>query len=559
MKTYTLLIVLVIMLSCCSCNTTHHRDSFKNTNSNLALFCKVWGFLKYYHSDIGGGSVNWDSTLVMNIEIVKSLQSANSIKKFYEELIPSCIESNQFNLSDIKDSLVYDNLNISWIYDTSIFSLNTIRRLDCIYHNSYEFDSKYISKNEWVKNPIFDKDTLYNHEIHPNEKIRLLSLFRYWNIINYYYPYKYMAEISWDSVLNQFIPVFIGARDDIEYHLAVCKLTAMINDNHAYTTSEILEQNYGNRFLPVKLEFIEGKTIISETYSDSLARLNSLKVGDLVRKINTFSTDEIRDSLSVYFSGSNYLSVQNTISYFLPRSSDTILILELCRKDSIFSINCPTYGRAFLSGERKKKANKLAIDTLTKSIAYVDLSEITYENINPIISKLLGFEYLILDLRNNCQFIIFDLCNLLFEKQFIFYSFTTPIYQKPGLYTFQIGEPGGPETINPNHYKGKIIVLIDNGTQSVGEFTAMALLIHENSISIGNASAGADGNVSLITLPGNIKTYISGIGIYWPDGRITQRCGILPTFIVNQQIGGTKINQDDILQYAKKYAKSIDN
>lgn len=556
MRTYIYSISFVLILLFCGCNKYNQPKSSQNTVNNLALFCKVWGFLKYYHSDVGGGIINWDSVLVNNIERIQSLHSSDSLKQFFDEIVPLCHETLHFQLSDLEDSIVYDNASVLWIYDTNIFSSKTIKRLDCIYHNSYAFESNYISKNEWVKNPIFDQDTFYNHIPFPNNKIRLLSLFRYWNIINYYYPYKYLTDVPWDSVLYQFIPKFYNATDTIEYHLQVCKLTAMINDNHAYTSSDIIENNYGNRFLPVKFQLVEGRTIIADTYSDSLAELNNLTIGDLIYRINNISIEDIRDSLHLYFSGSDSLSIQNTISYFLSRSPNVSMQLDVCRDDSIFSVICPTYQRSLLSKERKKKAQTKTIKRIDGSIAYVDLSKLNYENVDSIISQLLNYKYLILDLRKNCQFILYELCDILYAEHFIFYSVTTPVYNKPGLFSYRIGDPGGPQRYNPSFYKGELIILINEETQSIGEFTAMALLKHKNSISIGRPTAGADGNVSLITLPGNIQTYISGIGIYWPDGKITQRCGIIPTIKTNQQLQSVANKQDDIMLKAIEYVQS---
>jgi hypothetical protein len=40
------------------------------------------------------------------------------------------------------------------------------------------------------------------------------------------------------------------------------------------------------------------------------------------------------------------------------------------------------------------------------------------------------------------------------------------------------------------------------------------------------STTGADGNVSFVELPGGVKVGLSGIGVYYPDERPTQRTGI---------------------------------
>ena len=61
-----------------------------------------------------------------------------------------------------------------------------------------------------------------------------------------------------------------------------------------------------------------------------------------------------------------------------------------------------------------------------------------------------------------------------------------------------------------------------------------------NATVIGSTTAGADGNVSEIYLPGGIYTMISGIGIYYPDGGETQRIGIVPDIEIHPTIEGIK-------------------
>ena len=78
----------------------------------------------------------------------------------------------------------------------------------------------------------------------------------------------------------------------------------------------------------------------------------------------------------------------------------------------------------------------------------------------------------------------------------------------------------------------------------------MALRVAPKATVIGSTTAGADGNVSAILLPGNIRTMISGIGVYYPDGRETQRVGILPDIVIKPTIAGIRAGRDEVLEKA---------
>jgi C-terminal processing protease CtpA/Prc len=43
---------------------------------------------------------------------------------------------------------------------------------------------------------------------------------------------------------------------------------------------------------------------------------------------------------------------------------------------------------------------------------------------------------------------------------------------------------------------------------------------------------------------------VTGIGVYYPDGRETQRVGIIPNIEVKPTITGLKLNKDEVLEKA---------
>ena len=114
----------------------------------------------------------------------------------------------------------------------------------------------------------------------------------------------------------------------------------------------------------------------------------------------------------------------------------------------------------------------------------------------------------------------------------------------------------GAGNIAKEKFKGKVVVLVNELSQSQAEYTAMAFRAAPNSTVIGSTTAGADGNISRIVLPGGLSTMISGIGVFYPDGSPTQRVGIVPDFEVKPTIQGIKEGRDELLE---KAIEIIDN
>ena len=128
-----------------------------------------------------------------------------------------------------------------------------------------------------------------------------------------------------------------------------------------------------------------------------------------------------------------------------------------------------------------------------------------------------------------------------------FVKFTNGNVNYPGEFTFgkQLSIPSKGKT-----YKGKVVVLVNEISQSQAEYTTMGFKVGDNVTIIGSTTAGADGNISSINLPGGLRTSISGIGVYYPDGTETQRVGIIPDIEVKPTIEGIKQERDELMEKA---------
>jgi C-terminal processing protease CtpA/Prc len=78
----------------------------------------------------------------------------------------------------------------------------------------------------------------------------------------------------------------------------------------------------------------------------------------------------------------------------------------------------------------------------------------------------------------------------------------------------------------------------------------MAFRASPRALVVGSTTAGADGNVSPFALPGGLNTMISGIGVFYPDKKPTQRIGILPDVEVKPTIAGIRSGRDEVLEEA---------
>jgi hypothetical protein len=193
--------------------------------------------------------------------------------------------------------------------------------------------------------------------------------------------------------------------------------------------------------------------------------------------------------------------------------------------------------------------NDTCFKLIDKNIAYLYPGTIKQSYLPAIAEKLQNTKGLIIDMR--CyprEFIVFSFGKYLMPRSTPFVKFTTGSIINPGLFT--MGEPLSVGEQNMGFYNRKVVILVNEITQSQAEYTTMAFRAAPNVTVIGSTTAGADGNVSPIYLVGGIRTMISGIGVFYPDGKGTQRVGIIPDIVVDRTIEGIKNGKDELLEKA---------
>ena len=111
-----------------------------------------------------------------------------------------------------------------------------------------------------------------------------------------------------------------------------------------------------------------------------------------------------------------------------------------------------------------------------------------------------------------------------------------------------------PDFPNPNwKYKGSVVVLIDERAISQAEHTCLFLEAMTHAKFIGTPTNGANGAVTSVVLPGNIRADFTGDDIRHADGRQLQRIGIQPDVKVEPTIQGIRQGRDEVLEAAVKY------
>lgn len=524
----------------------------KSKTNDLAVLGKVWGFLKYYHPAIAAGDYNWDYELFRILP--KILESKNQTDR--NAVLSAWVDSlGTFEIAETKKEVaekVKLSPDLSWINNKALGDKLT-EQLNRVKNAKRENKNYYVGLYPGIGNPQFKNEEAYKSMTYPDAGFRLLSLYRYWNIIQYYFPNKHLIEENWNDVLPKFIPKFANAGNELEYKKAALALIGRIHDTHAniWGKDETLEKYRGLNSPAIGITFVEDKAVVTGYWDQTLAEKSGLKIGDIIETINGKKVSDIVKERLDLTPASNYPTKLRDIARFLLQTNESSLKTKYKRGNVTKEIQLEAYPKDKLKINFGEMFNKTipAYKLIAPDIAYLYPGSLKPGEIAQIIPEIAKTKGLIIDLRSYpSDFIVFSLGEFLVPKPTSFVKFSTGNIVVPGLFT--VGEELKVGKENSDYYKGKVVILINEITQSQAEYTTMAFRNAPRATVVGSTTAGADGNVSQFFLPGGISTMISGIGVYYPDGKETQRIGIVPDIVVKPTIKGITEGKDEPLERA---------
>jgi len=529
------------------------KIQFSNLNeqkiNDLDLLGKIWGFIKYHHPSIATGNYNWDYELFRMLPAYLKIADNTKRDEFLLQWIKKYGEIAKCETCEETPADAFLKPDLSWI-DKSNMNQQLKDLLHKIYLNRSQGDHFYINMKTTTVNSEFLHEDPYTQMPYPDAGFRLLALYRYWNMIQYFYPNKYLTDKYWNTVLKEYIPKFILAGTQLDYELTALKLIGEIDDSHAQLLEgrQKIDSLRGNWLAPFQVRFIENQLVVTKYYNPDLQPASGLKVGDIITHINGKAVKAIVDSVKEYYPASNEAVRMRDIASDMLRSPNPTISINYISFNQAGQKDLMLYDRNNLYQYIYIKDTTKCYKFISKNIGYVTLKSIKEEDILDIINEFENTKGVIIDIRNYPSTVVTALLGSYFvlnDTPFVKFTIWNP--NNPGEFTFSFPFkiPKPEET-----YRGKLVVIVNEETQSNAEFTAMAFHAGVNTTIIGSQTAGADGDVSDIYLPGGLKTWISSIGVYYPDGRQTQRIGIIPDIVVKPTIRGIREGRDEVLEMA---------
>ncbi|WP_027385906.1 S41 family peptidase [Chryseobacterium gregarium] len=468
------------------------------------------------------------------------------------------------------DSITLRNFDTSWIKklrkispESKTYLLNITaqpKNVGSFYSNPVENSIRFSSSNE----KVYDKFSV---------EIKMLELFRIWNAIEYFYPYKYLLDHQWDDVLKKYIPIFKSIKNEHDYQSAIMRLVAELQDTHVGIEKTLQYNVVGKLSSPFIFQIVDGQVVITGIKDEAKMKKADLEVGDLITKINGKSILKSIDDKSGYFAYSNEsVKLREAYSYLFSSDEPTMLLEGIKKNGKVFKTTVerkerifnnewdrdglPSYhlvynGKTYTYLTYNEKESRLNPSFQVDDKVYFEFSSLRASEIPALMETYKNTKGLVFDLRGyNNDGSLIKIFDYLLSKPEHFGIMTHADFNQPGKFCFvdniidKAYKFAGKS--NPNSYKGQVVVLINEHTQSASELWAMIFKKVPGVIFIGSQTAGANGNKTFIKLTDGNEIIFSGLGIYYPDGGETQRIGIKPDIMVRPTLESIR-NKENLL------------
>ena len=522
------------------------------TTNNLIATGQFWGFLKYHHPAIAKGDYNWDAELFRLLPTVINAKNNSelslALEKFLDKLPKPKLCKDCKTIANESYEIKPD---YGLLFDKKIFRASLLEKLEYIKENRNTGRNYYVIMNPSTSNPIFKNENPYLKMSYSDVGYRILALYRYWAMINYFFPYKDVIGQDWNNVLKKSLPEFVDVKNELDYSKAVLKLIASVNDTHAnlWSGSKALNEFKGKYGAPLQAKFIEQKLIITALHTDTIDVKGKLKVGDIITSIQNKDVAELIKEYLPLTAASNYdTQLRDLPNNYLLRSNENSLKIKVERDGKSFEYDVPM-GKLMQVYKDPDFEKAEAFRLINENIGYVFPGKYKNAKLREIIKLFANTKGIIIDMRcYPSDFMPFTFGNYIKSSStpFVKFSIGNPAY--PGAFKFSNAINNG--EMNHDNYKGKVVIIVNSTSQSQAEYTTMAFQSSPNVKVIGSKTAGADGDVSPIVLPGGLRTMISGIGVFYPDGKPTQRVGVRIDEVIYPTINGIKEGKDELLEKA---------
>ena len=383
---------------------------------------------------------------------------------------------------------------------------------------------------------------------------RLAAVALAWSILQHFYPYFDVVQTDWPAALREALAAAATDADERAFLRTLRLMVAALHDGHGNVY--IANAPGASRLtLPLLWDWVQGRLVITHVAEDAPGEAKSLKVGTVVLAIDGRPAAEaLADAERTISGATEQWRRYRGLAELLGGEDARDVSLEIEDGEGrVRSVHVARTPR----NERLAEPRPPKIHEIEPGIFYIDVDRIDDRDFAEALPRLEKAKGIVFDFRGYPNRLNpFAFFPHLVDHQITSQQWNFPVITQPDQTDLTFRRQGEWQ-ISPRgpYLKAKRAFITDGRAISYAE-SCMGIVEHEKlGAIVGGPTAGTNGNINPVALPGGYRLVWTGMKVLKHDGSRHHGIGIQPTVPVSRTIAGIAQGRDELLEKAVEVVK----
>jgi C-terminal processing protease CtpA/Prc len=387
-------------------------------------------------------------------------------------------------------------------------------------------------------------DTVQRPRVAPDRATRLAAVISAWNYPQHFYPYFDVSGGGWSEALPAALRQAAEAPDAAGTLVALNRLLAVLEDGHAAASAAGWPEALLPRTAhpPLTVRWIDGRAVITAV-DDTVRRV---AVGDI---ITTVDGEPMRDRVaradSLRSGTLQWVRYVSAASWLRGRPGSVAELRVHSPLDSAGTARTVQVSRR--TGPLPRQPRPPAIAELRPGLWYVDITIATDSAFLAALPQLQSARGIVFDVRGYPGLSWIE--NLTDQPLHWEEEISVPLLLRPDRRDM-VYVSAGSFTVQPAALRltSNVAVLTDGSAISGAETDLMMVRRYRLGTIVGSPTAGANGGVTPLLLPGGFRMVFTGMRVTHADGSQLHLLGVIPDVHAAPTARGVAEGRDEVLE-----------
>jgi hypothetical protein len=381
-------------------------------------------------------------------------------------------------------------------------------------------------------------------------EMRIAAISAAWGGLSIFYPYFTDQHTDWLAALPPALAEAAAGRSAMDTRVALCHLDSRLHDNHGKVTHP---GRPITGIVPVSFRKLGDKIVVVGGIPEYL---QAIELGSELLAINGAPAQEAYAQTALQVSA----ATQGLRDYLTPArmtmgNPGELWKLRILHVDGRVNDHLLPLVDDRLYAHANREPRPANGTELSPGIYYLDLDALSSDAWAQLVSRLDRAQAIIVDFRGYVTGAAYDVIAHIADQEL-----KSPIWQIPLIPRIDdIKYSISQWSVFPQtpRFKAKVVALVDGRAMSAVETVLQIFREYKLGVLVGETSAGANGNVGYIDLPGGFNLRFTGLRASSSDGSTVHGHGFAPDHVVHPTLEGVRAGRDEILEAGVAVARRL--